>query len=183
MKVTLKWALRILTVSAVAAVALTAAALWWSNRDTTIYASGFTEAAFRQLKPGIGLEDVYSLVGQPLATRQENSPERWCYGEPTMVRDGSTYVFQDFFGTPRCVFLSEAGVVLRATGDRMEEIHEGMTTDEVLERLGKPDRRSPAAAKTLHYTEPGGDGLFRARIVAVDARNRVSNVVSYQFYD
>jgi len=183
MKVHLKWALRILGVVAVAAVAITAAAFWWSFRDTTVYAEGFTEEAFQQLQPGMGLEDVYSLLGHPLGVREEDSPERWCYGEATMVREGSTYIFEDFFRTPRCVSFNEAGVVLRVTGEGMAAIQEGMTAEEVLQLLGEPDRRGPAAAMTLHYSEPGGEGLFRARIVTVDARNRVSDIVTYQFYD
>jgi outer membrane protein assembly factor BamE (lipoprotein component of BamABCDE complex) len=183
MKASLKWTLRILAVAAFAAVALTAAALWWSSRDTTVYAPGFNEEAFQRLKPGMELAEVYSLLGEPLAVRQEDSPERWCYGEAPMVRKGSTFVVQSFFRTPRCVSFSEAGVVLTVSGEGMAAIQEGMTAEEVLQLLGEPDRRGPAASRTLHYTSPGGEGLFRARIVAVDTSNRVSKVISYQFYD
>jgi outer membrane protein assembly factor BamE (lipoprotein component of BamABCDE complex) len=183
MKTPLKWVLRILAVAAFAAVALTAAALWWSSRDTTVYASGFKEEAFQELKPGMDIAEVYSLLGEPLAVRQENSPERWCYGEAPMVRKGSTFVFENFFRGARCVSFDEAGVVLKVTGEGMAAIQEGMTAQEILKLLGEPDGRAPAAARTLHYTTPGGEGLFRARIVAVDTDNRVSKAISYQFYD
>jgi|GEM_PF-1579828 len=183
MKVLLRWALRILAMVALAVVMVTAAALWWSSRDTTIYASGFTNEAFEKIQLGMAVEDVYSLLGRPLGVREEDSPERWCYGGSPVVRKGTTYVVKDFFRTPRCVSFTESGVVLRATGDGMSVVDKGMSAEEVLQLLGEPDRRAPAATRTLHYSEPGGDGLFRARIVALDARNRVSDIVTYQFYD
>jgi len=183
MKVLLKWGLRILAVAALLAVLVVAAALWWSSRDTTVYASGFTDEAFEKIQLGMAVEDVYALLGQPLGVREEDSLERWCYGEAPMVRKGNTYIVEGFFRTPRCVAFTEAGVVVKATGDGMADVEKGMTAEEVLQILGEPDRRAPAAARTLHYSEPGGDGLFRARIVAVDARNRVSDVISYHFYD
>jgi len=178
-----KWTLRILAMVALAVVIVVAAALWWSSRDTTIYASGFTDVAFEKIQLGMAVEDVYSLLGRPLGSREEDSLERWCYGEAPIVRKGTAYVVEDLFRTPRCVSFTEAGVVHRVTGDGMAAVDKGMTAVEVLQLLGEPDRRAPAAARTLHYSEPGGDGLFRARIVAVDASNRVSDVISYQFYD
>ena len=183
MKVLLKWALRILAMVTLTVVVVTAAALWWSSRDTTIYASGFTDEAFERIQLGMAVEDVYSLLGRPLGIREEDSLERWCYGEAPMVRKGTTYVIEDLFRTPRCISFTEAGFVLRATGDGMAVVDKGMTAEEVLQLLGEPDRRAPAATRTLHYSEPGGDGLFRARIVALDASNRVSDIVTYQFYD
>jgi outer membrane protein assembly factor BamE (lipoprotein component of BamABCDE complex) len=177
-----KRAFRILALPVIAGT-LIVTALWCSNRDTTTYAVGFTEAAFLLVKPGMELDEVYSLLGQPLSARQEDSPERWCYGEPAISHTGGAVVYQNLFDKARCIQFSEAGTVLRTTGHRMEGIQEGMSSGEVLERLGRPDRRTPAAARTLHYTEPGGDGLFRARIIAVDARSRVSDVVSYEFFD
>lgn len=183
MKVLLKWALRIFATVALVVMIVTAAALWWGSRDTTIYAPGFTDEAFERIEVGMTAEEVHSLVGRPLGVRQEDSLERWCYGEAPLVREGTTYVVEDIFRTPRCVSFTEAGVVLRATGDGIEVVEKGMTAEEVLQLLGEPDSRAPAAARTLHYSEPGGDGLFRARIVALDASNHVSDIVTYQFYD
>ncbi len=178
-----KSALRLISVLAVAAAVLTAAALLRNSRDTTVYASGFREEVFQQLKPGMEVEEVYSLLGQPLAVRKENSPERWCYGEAGVVRKGGAVVVENFLSPARCVLFNEAGEVLEVTGEGLAAIQQGMAHGEVLELLGEPHRRSPGAAMTLHYTTPGGEGLFRCRSVAVDSRSRVSDVISYQFYD
>lgn len=175
--------LRALALLGTTAVALGAGSLCWYNRDTTNYAAGFTQESFQKLKPGMGLNEVYSLLGRPLAERQEASPAQWCFGESTMIRKGSAYVLENFLSAPRCVAFDETGVVLKATGSEMADIRPGMTAEQILVLLGEPDRRSPAAAITLHYTTPGGEGLFRGRIVAVDAKNRVSDVISYEFHD
>jgi outer membrane protein assembly factor BamE (lipoprotein component of BamABCDE complex) len=183
MKLLLKWALRIFAMVAPMAVTVTVAALWWGSRDTTIYASGFTDEAFERIQLGMAVEDIYSLLGRPLGVREEDSPERWCYGGDPMVRRGGAYIVGDLFRTFPCVTFTEAGVVLKATGDGMAVVDKGMTAEEVLQLLGEPDRRAPAATRTLHYSEPGGDGLFRARVVALDANNSVSDILTYQFYD
>lgn len=157
--------------------------IWWSVSDTTVYATGFSEEAFQQLRPGMEIGEVYALLGQPLATREEDSPERWCYGEAPMLREGSTYVVANAFSSPPCVLFNEAGLVIASTGGGLEAIQRGMTAGEVLELVGEPVRSAPAAALTLHYSQPGGEGLFRGRIVAFDADRRVSDVISYQFSD
>lgn len=74
MNVFLQWALRILIVVTVAAVALTAAALWWGSRDATIYASGFTDEAFERVEPGMELADVYSLLGSTPGSKERRFP-------------------------------------------------------------------------------------------------------------
>ena len=65
----------------------------------------------------------------------------------------------------------------------MTLIHHGMTADQVLEILGEPSRRDGPVAMTLHYSSPGGDGEFRARIVAIDPQDRVCDIIAYQFFD
>jgi outer membrane protein assembly factor BamE (lipoprotein component of BamABCDE complex) len=175
--------LRGLALLVILAVALGAGSLFWYNRDTTKYAAGFTEEKFQKLKPGMGLAEVYSLLGRPLVVRQEASPAQWCFGESTFVRKDGAYVLEDFLSPPRCVVFDEIGVVLKTTGIGMAGIQPGMSAEQVLALLGEPDRRSPAVALTLHYTTPGGEGIFRGRIVAVNAKNRVSKVTSYEFHD
>lgn len=156
--------------------------IWWSGRDTTIYAAGFDEEAFRHLKPGMSVEEVHELLGEPLATRQENGKASWCYGEEPMSRRGSTYVVNHYFRPSRCVFFDQARV-FDTTGDEMDSVVSGMTREEVLTVMGEPSYRAVATNQTLHYSKPGGEGRFRARIVGLDQEHRVSEVVSYRFFD
>lgn len=172
----------IATLTAGAVVAI-GAMLLWQSRDTTLYSDRFNEELFRQLKPGMELQEVYALLGQPLGFRPENSPERWCYGNAEILREGQRFIVEDFLSPPQCVLFDETGTVLGTTGAKMARISKGMSAKEVLRVLGQPDRRKPASVMTLHYTTPGGEGLFRGRIVAIDARNRISDVISYEFYD
>lgn len=71
--------------------------IWWSARDTTVYADGFDEEAFLQLECGMDIDEVRRLLGEPLATRHEDGKVRWCYGEEPMSRRGSTYVVNHLF--------------------------------------------------------------------------------------
>ena len=64
---------------------------WWLTRDTTIYAPSYSERRFSQLEVGMELEDVYSLLGEPLAIRRGVRPETWCYDGPALAGRG----FQD----------------------------------------------------------------------------------------
>lgn len=73
--------------------------------------------------------------------------------------------------------------VVGTTGDDMDAVAPGMTDEEVLAAMGEPTYRAAATAQTLHYSKPGGEGLFRARIVRLDQDHRVSEVVSYRFFD
>jgi len=167
---------------AAGAVTMIGALLMWQSRDTTIYSDRYREEIFRKVRPGMKLQEVYSLLGQPLGIRPEDSPERWCYSEVEVLRKDEGFVVENFLSPSQCVLFDEKGKVLRVTGARTA-VTKGMTTKEVLHLLGQPKNRKPASVMTLHYTAPGGEGLFRGRIVAVDSQNRVSDVISYQFYD
>lgn len=183
MRLGLRSTLGLIAALAATTVAVVGAMLLWQSRDTTIYSKRFSEEHFHQVKPGMELQEVYVLLGQPLGFRPEDSPERWCYGEGEMHRRGGGYVVENFLSPPNCVLFDETGAVLSVTGNKVARVAKGMTAQEVLRFLGQPGRRKPASAVTLHYTAPGGEGLFRGRIIAVDAHNRVSDVISYQFYD
>lgn len=172
----------IATLAAVA-VTMVAALLMWQSRDTTVYSGRFSEEIFRKVRPGMNLQEVYSLLGQPLGVRPENSPERWCYCDAEVLRKDGGLVVENFLSPSPCVLFDEKGKVLRVNGAKVAPVTKGMTAKEVLRLLGQPKSRKPASVMTLHYTAPGGEGLFRARIVAVDSHNRVSDVISYQFYD
>jgi outer membrane protein assembly factor BamE (lipoprotein component of BamABCDE complex) len=178
-----RWSIRIVLSLGGLVLIVAALSFWWSFRDTTVYASGFTEEAFKRLKPGMKIEGVYALLGPPLDSRPEDSRERWCYDEQPLTRRDGAYALRDALSSPNCVVFDEAKRVLAVTGDELGSIRKGMAAEEVLELVGEPHRRVPAASLTLHYSRPGGDGLFRGRIVAVSRDRRVSDVISYQFYD
>lgn len=157
--------------------------IWWSGRDTTQYSSGFEEEAFQRLEPGMPVAEVYALLGRPLATRREGGVQRWCYSPADMRQRDSSDTRAANSILDSCVRFDKAGLAIDVSGEHLDRIRPGMTTDDVLALLGEPARRIPPAHETLHYSQPGGEGLFRARIVALDEHRRISEVISYQFYD
>lgn len=159
------------------------AALFWNSRDTTAYSAQFSEERFDLVKPGMELRQVYALLGQPLGFRLEDSPERWCYGEEGVRKRSKGFAVEYSLAPPNCVLFDEKKTVIRVTGNKLTSITMGMSARDVLRLIGVPDRRKPGSAMTLHYTVPSGEGLFRARIVAVDKDHHVSNVIKYEFYD
>jgi len=176
--------LLLLAVAFVGALGL--AGLWWLTRDTTIYAPSYSERRFSQVEVGMELEDVYSLLGEPLAVRRGVRPETWCYDEPAVVQTGAfgnEYTVSGLFERSPCVEFDSQHRVSAVSGRGMEDIGAGMTQAEVTAVLGEPLETYPPAVMTLHYSRPGGENLFRARIVKIDATNRVSDIVTYQFYD
>lgn len=157
--------------------------LYWSARDTTLYAAGFSEEAFGRVTVGASVATVYSLVGEPLLVRPEWSPTRWCYeGSPASRGPGGEHVVANIFTPPACVLFDERNLVSGVTGNP-GVVAPGLTTEAVRALLGEPSEVYPAVAKTLHYTAPGGDGLFRARVVALSEDDHVAEIVTYQFYD
>lgn len=183
MRTAFRWSLRGLVALVVLAVLMLSVEVWWSTGDTTLYASDFSEERFQRVERGMDIAQVFALLGEPLSTREEDAPERWCYGEAPLAATNSTFVASDVFHQLPCVLFSEGSLVIRTTGESMDAIRQGMTAGEVLEVLGEPTHRASTAAQTLHYTRPAGEGLFRGRIIALDEDGRVSEVISYQFHD
>ncbi|HYH45335.1 MAG TPA: hypothetical protein VEG34_06570 [Thermoanaerobaculia bacterium] len=183
MRISLKSSLGLTAALTMATLLASSALLFWQRRDTTVYAKQFSEERFRQVKPGMEIQEVYALLGQPLSFRPENSSERWCYGEAEAHRKGNVYVVENFLSVPHCILFDENGMVDGVTGDKLSRLTKGMTQQEVLGLLGQPSSRQPAISMTLHYTLPGGDGLFRWRTVAVDSHKRVNKIIIDEFYD
>ena len=159
---------------------------WWLTRDTTIYAPSYSEHRFAQLELGMELEDVYSLLGEPLAVRRGVRPETWCYDGPAVVQTGALgreFTVSGFFERRACVEFDSQKRVSAVSGKGMESIRTGVTQADVTAVLGEPLETYPAAVMTLHYSRPGGENLFRARIVKIDATNLVSDIVTYELYD
>jgi hypothetical protein len=63
------------------------AARWWVDHNFgTVYASGYSESAFRRVRIGMTPEEVESILGPPLrrdSTSQRWSPcDNWMYSDP-----------------------------------------------------------------------------------------------------
>lgn len=164
-------------------IALIGGLLAWSARDTTVYAAKFEESQFNRLEVGMALSDVYALLGDPLSHREESSSERWCYDRQAVDGGAGRFTYNDFFEPRACVEFDTAGRVSEIAKTVQGRVRLRMTKDQVLTVLGSPIDRFPQVSQTLHYASPGGDGLFKARIVAIDREGRVAEVTSYQFYD
>ncbi len=48
-------------------------------RDTSVYAPGFTQRAFEQVRPGLTQSEVRQLLGEPLGVRGR----AWYYSDPS----------------------------------------------------------------------------------------------------
>ena len=168
------------------AAALGLVGWWWLTRDTTIYAPSYSERAFARVQVGMRLEEVHSLLGKPIAVRRGTRPETWCYGEPAIAQTGvlgNKFTVSRFFEPISCVEFDSQKRVAVVSGKGMEGVRLSLPQDQVMSILGEPHAIYPASAMALHYSRPGGENLFRARIVEIGPDDRVSSVVRYQFYD
>jgi len=176
---------RVAILSAIALLAAVALLLMWQARDTTRYSAGFSQERFEKLALGMKRQEVYSLLGEPLSVREERALGQWCYDEkPQMLRRAlGQYVLEGPIEPSPCVLFDSEGRAVQKTGSHLDPTVVGMTESQVLELLGEPKRRAAAREVTLHYTEPNGDGKFHARIVAIDSTDRISDLISYEYYD
>ena len=123
-------------------------------REKTVYAAGYSEAAFRSVAPGQSAGDVHKVLGQPLT-------EFWLYGaidsEPPAERPASMQ--------PVCEeVVLESGVVLdtfHADACRQRGITRGVSTDAVRRTLGPP------AESCWRYTKGRGTAHFRERLICM----------------
>jgi outer membrane protein assembly factor BamE (lipoprotein component of BamABCDE complex) len=63
----------------VALVLLVFAGWFLLYRDTSVYAPGFTQRAFEQVRPGMTQSEVRRLLGEPLGSRGR----AWYYSDPS----------------------------------------------------------------------------------------------------
>lgn len=123
-------------------------------REKTVYASGFSERAFRAVEPGDLALDVRRQLGVPLG-------ENWIYSpggqpfQPAATRSAS--------GSSECLAVRfEAQVVVTATDPATCSrlgVRSGMSGDDVVRVLGSP----PEAC--WNYTGSSADGHYRLRMV------------------
>jgi outer membrane protein assembly factor BamE (lipoprotein component of BamABCDE complex) len=155
------------------ALLLVASTLLWTVRDTTIYAKGFSDEAFRKVRVGSHLSEVVALLGPPLAEREENTPLSWCYQGEEAPRGNSEV----------CISFEPTLTVSRVTGEGRSGVVVGQHAKDVQRLLGEPTVKHGASVRTLFYSKPGQGGVFFARYITLDRDDRVARVVTYSFHD
>jgi inner membrane protein len=123
-------------------------------RERTVYAAGYSDAAFRSVALGQSAGDVHKALGQPLT-------EFWLYGAVDSRPPGERPASMQ----PVCEeVVLESGVVLdtfHADACRQRGITRGVSTDAVRRRLGPP------AESCWRYTKGRGNAHFRERLVCM----------------
>lgn len=146
-------------------------------RDASLYAPGFSESAFSQVRIGMSAQDVYSLLGEPLSISYESFPETWLYDRE--LHKASPDAFEPY---DRVEFDAN-GVVATCFVEHHKRCRAGMSRQEVVAALGEPSKLVRASAKALYYSSPGSYGVHRARILEMNKSDRVVNVVRYTTHD
>ena len=158
----------------------------WYNRDTTLYAKGYSDSAFGAITIGMSEARVYEILNQPLYAQEHNHPETWYYtdgvrkvtwrelftGADRSLKEGIEYIT-----------FSKQGLVDRVQGGSLSEIQPGMTRAQTIDLLGKPLKETPRTAKVLHYSSPSDTGVYHAKVVSIDDDGLVSGVTTYEIHD
>jgi outer membrane protein assembly factor BamE (lipoprotein component of BamABCDE complex) len=149
-------------------------------RDTSTYAVHFTEEGFSRIRIGMSKQEVYSILGEPLAIDTTVSPEAWIYYETPIEPRRNVF---NILGPLSSVEFDRNGVVTKVSGSAEHSCHIGMRQADVLKILGEPSYRSRRRVEALHYSRPGTSGMFHARTLSVDDENQVTEVVRYSFHN
>lgn len=155
--------------------------------ESTIYASGFSERKFDQIKPGLRDSEVIVLLGSPLTQSTQEWAEVWSYyssSSPAASRTNGVMTF-DLFGPVTKLDFSETGIVIATRGDYLVGDFTGMTKDGVRAKLGEPNHQEITEFATIyHYSKPStGGGTFRIRAIHFNAEQRVAKVSKLTHYD
>lgn len=129
-------------------------------KEDTLYASGYTDNAFRRITPGIRESEVKEILNTPL-------DEAWIYkcgpalaGGTVGLSDNLVVHVHRFSGETTC----------------LKGISAGMTEMELLRRMGQPIRKS------LIYSRSRHDQSYRVRTVTLE-RGVVVDRKSYFYVD
>jgi outer membrane protein assembly factor BamE (lipoprotein component of BamABCDE complex) len=167
-----------------AALGLLLAGSWlWLNRDTSTYAPGFTDSGFSKIREGMTAEQVRSLLGEPLSMNLDPARETWFYLEDQPNQQQKEAGVFKLFGSLGRVEFDPQGRVAGISGDGLKGLRVGLSREEVLRLLGPPSNKQPARAKTLHYSSPGNAGIYRARALELDEKDRVTRIIHYTIHD
>ena len=159
--------------------------------ERTNYSNAYSERKFQQVKQGMTVTEVVSLMGNPLVQSTQQWSEVWSYwpaeSQPTTSRtQNGTTTFHDMFGKVTHLSFKETGEVATVSGDYLEGNFVDLTKQQIQEKIGEPSRRELKPFELIyHYTTAGksGNGTYRKREVHFDANNKVSSVVATTYYD
>ena len=137
-------------------------------REDTAYASGFSEEAFRMIKPGQSDKEVRRLLGTPAEEGRFYRPRD---------QPGQSAIETSALSLPHeCLSIRfKAGVVVRTLDvDACKQvgIETGMSTIDVDQRLGTPSE------SCLRYSWSPGDRYFRLRMICF-LNDRVATVIRH----
>lgn len=158
--------------------------------ERTTFSAGYSEQKFQQVKQGMAVHEVVSLLGTPLTQTTQQWSEVWSYTPPESrsnapTTNGSASTF-NLFGKVTHLQFTEAGVVAKVSGDYLAGSFVGLTKQQVQAKLGEPSQREAKPFEVIfHYTAAGksGSGTYKRREVHFDATNKVSSVVAATYYD
>ena len=154
----------------------------WLTSDTSIYAPGFSEDAFQEIKIGMRRESVYELLGPPISRKNVDSPESWSYTRVSVKR--SWFRTATDIGEYRSVRFDALGHVIEVHGNSIKSlVREGMEKQEVRSLLGEPTKIYPQRSEILHYSSPAEWGTYRARVISIDRNGLVSRITTYDAQD
>lgn len=112
------------------------------ERDTAVYALGYTDRAFRQIKQSMTSQEVLSLLGVPLE-------EQWYYRQ----EQGTFRIWFDK------EYVGDDPFYFYTTEKTRSSVQKGMTKTEVLNLLGNPTK------KYWIYSKSSDSGSYRVRVI------------------
>jgi outer membrane protein assembly factor BamE (lipoprotein component of BamABCDE complex) len=153
-------------------------AWYYLYRDTSIYASRFSEERFVRVRVGMPASEVIDLLGPPLSIDQSISRESWTYVTSSGEKRGSIAE-----GELSQIAFSETGHVIFVSGRAAGLVKIGWSRLDVKNLLGSPRWHSGPRSKVMHYSRPANYGVFNARIIELDEDEIVTGLVAYRTSD
>jgi hypothetical protein len=157
------------------------------GEDTT-YAKGYSSRKFNQIIKGMTSSQVLAVLGAPLECRTQNWSEVWHYwprtNSPTERRESRNESSLNLFGPATNFRLSEDGKVAGFVGDYLQGDFVGISTNELVNRVGPPSRREVFDFQIKYrYSLPTDSGSYKMREVLFDASGHVTGTVAAMYYD
>ena len=160
--------------------------------DTTVFAPGYDEKAFRSIEPGMAEAQVHKLIGKPLRETKSWPQVDWYYGPPTLrvTDDGGMFDTSGFFGTAWGYTVARAtpdGKIIEVLGGYFPDVPKelvGADLSEMKKRYGEPIAvRTVRATRYLVYSGSKSSGNFRTRALGVDADGKVAEIIAGYYFD
>jgi hypothetical protein len=189
------------TVTGTVLIGSVVAALVWASFDTE-YAAGYTEKAFRAVRPGDTQEAVLSRLGDPISSHDTEPFRQWIFSANEQlsfaesgVGNGTYTIFTfDVSGrvknvsgqtqpTANTIRMGDGENFLKLKGEEIKKLH-GATLDEIGTRFGQPvavyDYR---ASKVLDYSRSPSSSHYNLRRVGMNEDGKVVHICSSGYWD